>query len=705
MKQLIVFLLGIKTIRNLTVGICVLISSELFGQSSTVTSYDQNSIPISGNRNTALGVNALMSNTSIGHKNTAIGYSALSSTNGHSNTAVGDSSLGNSVILGNFNTAIGINSLLSNTFGGSNTGLGANANVASGSLNNATAIGSGAVVNASNTIQLGNSSVTAVYAGTGTTASVIAGGLQITGGSLAVGNVLTSDAAGVATWQSPAGNGNWSLTGNAGTVDGTNFIGTTDNVPFNIRVNNETAGRIDESLENSFYGFKAGQDNSVGGKNTAVGFEALLSNTEGSNNTAAGRQALYNNSKGYYNTSIGSRSMYNNTDGNVNTSVGYQALFSNTTGNFNSAFGSDALWYNSTGSYSTALGSGALVSNTTGSSNTATGTDALVNNTTGSENTSLGSSALSSNSTGSYNTALGSSANMSATNLINSTALGSQAISNASNKIRLGNTSVTVVEGPVAYTFSDGRFKNNITDNEIKGLVFIQRLRPVVYNLDTRKIEEFLTQQMPDSIRAKYFVNRDFHSSSAIRQSGFIAQEVEIAAKESGYNFNGLHVPESAYDNYSLAYSQFVVPLVKSVQELSSQNQEMKKMIEEQRVINESMKKEMEHLHEMITSMKNENEKGSIKISTSDPDARLFQNAPNPFDQSTIIRYSLPSTAKKAMLLINTVDGVRVKAFDLKNKGGQTIEISAGQLAAGTYFYSLIIDDKLIDSKTMILTN
>ena len=38
---------------------------------------------------------------------------------------------------------------------------------------------------------------------------------------------------------------NWSLTGNSGTVDGTNFIGTTDNIPFNIRVNNQKAGSID----------------------------------------------------------------------------------------------------------------------------------------------------------------------------------------------------------------------------------------------------------------------------------------------------------------------------------------------------------------------------------------------------------------------------------------------------------------------------
>ena len=30
----------------------------------------------------------------------------------------------------------------------------------------------------------------------------------------------------------------WLLSGNAGTIDGNNFIGTTDNIPFNIKVNN-----------------------------------------------------------------------------------------------------------------------------------------------------------------------------------------------------------------------------------------------------------------------------------------------------------------------------------------------------------------------------------------------------------------------------------------------------------------------------------
>src|SRR5690554_7851521 len=39
----------------------------------------------------------------------------------------------------------------------------------------------------------------------------------------------------------------WALDGNAGTDPSTNFVGTTDNVPLNFRVNNTRVGHIDTS--------------------------------------------------------------------------------------------------------------------------------------------------------------------------------------------------------------------------------------------------------------------------------------------------------------------------------------------------------------------------------------------------------------------------------------------------------------------------
>jgi Chaperone of endosialidase len=51
-----------------------------------------------------------------------------------------------------------------------------------------------------------------------------------------LGSVLTSDAAGLAAWQTPAVTG-WGLTGNSGTNSGTNFIGTNDLQDFVIKTN------------------------------------------------------------------------------------------------------------------------------------------------------------------------------------------------------------------------------------------------------------------------------------------------------------------------------------------------------------------------------------------------------------------------------------------------------------------------------------
>lgn len=75
--------------------------------------------------------------------------------------------------------------------------------------------------------------------------------------------------------------------------------------------------------------------------------------------------------------------------------------------------------------------------------------------------------------------------------------------------------------------------------------------------------------------------------------SGFVAQEVEKAAQRLGYDFSGVDAPKNEKDVYALRYSDFVVPLVKAVQEqqqqitdLKNDNTELKSVIEELRAIN-----------------------------------------------------------------------------------------------------------------------
>jgi hypothetical protein len=429
--------------------------------------------------------------------------------------------------------------------------------------------------------------------------------------------------------------------------------------------------------------------------NTRLGTGAMALNCSpvvATENTALGYSTMVNTC-GNKNTGVGANSMTTYNTGNYNSALGHSTLYSNTTGSSNCVMGYLALYNNTTGSSNTATGVNALIANTSGSYNVASGIYSLQSITTGSGNTGIGAWALGYINSTSYNTALGYNSGPSAAGLTNSTAIGNGTVVNASNKIRFGNSSVTVIEGTVAYTsVSDGRFKTNISESDVKGLDFIKKLRPVVYNLDTKKLDAFLKKDLPESAR-KNDQETDFTASTAIRQSGFIAQEVEIAAKEVGYNFNGIHVPENGSDNYGLAYAQFVVPLVKAVQELSTQN-------EEQKLANEALKKELEELKTMIKSISS----GNVINPAESSESKLYQNAPNPFNESTTIKYSISPLTKKATLKIVGMNGSTLKEIDLTGNGNGAIQINAGELAPGNYVYSLIIDNKVIDSKKMTLT-
>jgi hypothetical protein len=150
-----------------------------------------------GDANKASGDRALYNNTT-GSYNTASGYGALYSNSvGSYNTASGRWALLSNKT-GNSNTASGNSALSENTTGSNNTAIGDNADVGSGALTNATAIGAGAIVSASNTIQLGNTDVTKVI----TSGTLTAGTVTYPKAHGSDGQVLTTTGSGTLTWAS-----------------------------------------------------------------------------------------------------------------------------------------------------------------------------------------------------------------------------------------------------------------------------------------------------------------------------------------------------------------------------------------------------------------------------------------------------------------------------------------------------------------------
>jgi len=83
---------------------------------------------------------------------------------------------------------------------------------------------------------------------------------------------------------------------------------------------------------------------------------------------------------------------------------------------------------------------------------------------------------------------------------------------------------------------------------------------------------------------------------------------------------------------------------------------------------------------------------------------KLYQNTPNPFNQSTEIKYYLPQDVKTAYLCIYNLQGAQIKQIKIIQRGEGSQWISGSELAAGIYLYALIVDGKEVDTKRMILT-
>ena len=400
---------------------------------------------ITGNRNTALGTQSLFSGTASSY-NTGLGWQSLYNTTGSGNTAVGYYTFPYNTT-GAFNTVIGYRAGAFSATGNENTAIGSDAfNIGSGSSNtmvgakadvgtavtNATAIGYSAVAATSNSLVLGATGPSAVNVGINTSSPTarlhVVGDVKIVDGNQAAGKVLTSDAYGLASWQSPAGNTGWGLTGNSGTNAATSFIGTTDDVPLRIKVNNASSGLI-TSTGPTLFGYEAGALN-INFYTTAFGFQALTANTSGNGNSALGRYALASNTTGNYNTAIGNSVLERSTTTNDNTGVGFGVLQFNT-GYSNTGLGSGVLNQNADGYQNTAVGQYAMQNGSTGSLNTAMGSQALKDNA-GNNNTAVGSISMAPHLIGNENAAFGYYSLAASTTGSQNTAVGALAMYNTS---------------------------------------------------------------------------------------------------------------------------------------------------------------------------------------------------------------------------------------------------------------------------------
>lgn len=300
-------------------------------------------------------------------------------------------------------------------------------------------------------------------------------------------------------------------------------------------------------------------------------------------------------------------------DGALKTAVGY-CVSTITSGAQITAFGVRALQCNS-GGCNTGIG-GNTLQNGTGDCNTATGHNSLKNITSGAQNLGVGYYSLKCLTTGSCNVGIGSYAgNFLTTGFGNTfvghgsktccvgsqraTIIGSESVSCNSCSTVLGTNSCACTDGIAIgngvcagtsttrwgstlnnvcncvwnnwATFSDSRDKTDILDlTDNLGIDFIRELKPVVYRNDPR--------QSYVKLCGYEYGTKDGSLKTIKRNYGFIAQDVEGAAKELDFKFEAIKYNEEN-DEYGLTYSELIASVVKTIKTIDERIQTLKMKI------------------------------------------------------------------------------------------------------------------------------
>lgn len=146
-------------------------------------------------------------------------------------------------------------------------------------------------------------------------------------------------------------------------------------------------------------------------------------------------------------------------------------------------------------------------------------------------------------------------------------------------------------------------------------------------------------------------------------------------------------VYEDANGNVSINYVEIVPLLVKSINEMSAKIETLEQQLE--------AKKQSKRVKSEATEIEN-------NISDIDM-VRMDQNKPNPFSESTVIGLNIPEKTQKANIFIYDFSGKQIKSIHVLERGETNITVYAGDLGAGMYIYTLMVEGKVVVTRRMIV--
>ncbi len=207
-------------------------------------------------------------------------------------------------------------------------------------------------------------------------------------------------------------------------------------------------------------------------------------------------------------------------------------------------------------------------------------------------------------------------------------------------------------------TISDSTLKENV-GNIQNALNKVLCLQGVTYNLK------------PNS--------KEVASVKPLNQIGLIAQAVERVVPEVvTTNSDGIK---------TIAYSNLVGLLIEAIKQ-------------EDGKVNALQHK----LDSCIAINKQTGANFNKALNEAEGDARLYPCASCPVSSDATFQCYIPSKSKTANLLVFDMNGALKKTIPINGKEKQYVSVGGGELLAGMYYYSLMVDGNEIDTRKIILT-
>lgn len=167
------------------------------------------------------------------------------------------------------------------------------------------------------------------------------------------------------------------------------------------------------------------------------------------------------------------------------------------------------------------------------------------------------------------------------------------------------------------------------------------------------------------------------------RHYGFLAQEVEKVMPEA--------VIKDEKGRYAVEYNAFIPVLVESQKILIKENTDLKSELND-------LKTELKELKALIL-----NSQSDLKNESSV--AILYQNVPNPFSNTTTIKYFVPNCVGECKIIISDLTGKLVYTHAIEKSGEGSFQFDASRLySTGNLLYSLVVNGKIVANKKMLFT-